>query len=255
MRNSDAGGGVGGAMRKPDRTLIADMEVFQGAGPEMLDAILADARVLRIERETAVFAEGEEAAAFFLLLDGHVRVVRTTPAGDQVIMRYIGAGQLIGIAQAIGQATYPASAIAAVDCVALAWPGSLWERFIARTPGFAAAACRTVGRRLQDTQAQLIDMATGQVEQRVARALCRLARQSGRQTGAGLEISFPLSRQDIAEMTGATLHSVSRLLAAWTAMGIIAGGRQRVTVTDFARLQARAGNHPPDASTGGGHGP
>ncbi len=251
MRSSDAGGGVGGAMRRLDRTLIADMEVFQGATPEMLDAVLADARVLRVERDMAVFGEGGEAAAFFLLLDGYVRVVKTTPAGDQVIMRYIGAGQLIGIAQAIGQSTYPASAVAAVDCVALAWPGSLWARFTAQVPGFSAATCRTVGRRLQDTQTQLMEMATEQVEQRVARALCRLAQQSGRPTDTGLQINFPISRQDIAEMTGTTLHTVSRLLAAWEAMGMIAGGRQRVTVTDLARLQAHAGKRVSDASGAG----
>lgn len=237
-------------MRRPDRTLIVDMEVFQGATPEMLDAILADARVLRVGREAAVFEEGGEAEAFFLLLDGHVRVVKTTRAGDQVIMRYIGAGQLIGIAQAIGQSTYPASAVAASDCVALAWPGSLWGRFTTQVPGFAAATCRTVGRRLQDTQTQLIDMATEHVEQRVARALCRLAQQSGRPTEAGLQIDFPISRQDIADMTGATLHTVSRLLAAWAAMGMVAGGRQRVVVTDLARLQAHAGKQASDAGTG-----
>lgn len=227
-------------MLQPDRSLIADMRLFQAAKPEELDAVLAGARLLRIARDAVVFGEEDEAHSFFLLLDGYVRVVKTAATGDQVIMRYIGPGELIGIAQALGRDTYPASAIAAIDCVALAWPGSVWSRFVAQVPGFAAAACQTVGDRLQDTQTRLIELATEQVEQRVARALCRLAEQSGRQTGAGLQISFPISRQDIAEMTGTTLHSVSRLLAAWEASGIVAGGRQRVAVVDLERLRVLA---------------
>lgn len=225
-------------MTRPDRSMIADMPLFEQAKPEYLDAVLAGARIIRVARDTPVFGEEEPAHSFFLLLDGFVRVVKTAASGDQVIMRYIGPGELIGIAQALGRDTYPATALAAIDCVALAWPGSVWPQFLAQVPGFAAAACRTVGHRLQDTQQRLIELSTEQVEQRVARALSRLADHGGRKTREGLQISFPISRQDIAEMTGTTLHSVSRLLAAWEAQGIVAGGRQKVTVVAPARLRA-----------------
>jgi CRP-like cAMP-binding protein len=227
-------------MPQLDRSLIADLPLFQSAKPEELDAVLADARPLRVARDAPIFEQEGEAHSFFLLLDGHVRVVKTTPAGDQVIVRYVSAGEMIGIAQAIGRDTYPATAVAAVDCVVLAWPTSLWQRFIVQIPGFASTTYQAVGSRLQDVQARLVEMATEQVEQRVARALSRLVEQSGRQTEEGLQIDFPISRQDIAEMTGTTLHTVSRLLAAWEAKGIVAGGRQKVTVVEPARLHALA---------------
>lgn len=227
-------------MPQLDRSLIADLPLFRAAKPDDLDAVLASARPLRVARDAAIFEQEAEAHSFFLLLDGHVRVVKTTPAGDQVIVRYISAGELIGIAQALGRDTYPASAIAAADCVVLVWPNSLWPRFIAQIPGFATTTYQAVGSRLQEAQARLVEMATEQVEQRVARALSRLAEQSGRQTEAGVQIDFPISRQDIAEMTGTTLHTVSRLLAAWEARGVVTGGRQRVTVVEPARLHALA---------------
>jgi CRP-like cAMP-binding protein len=227
-------------MPQLDRSLIADLPLFQAATPEDLDAVLASARPLRVARDAAIFEQEAAAHSFFLLLDGHVRVVKTTPAGDQVIVRYVSAGEMIGIAQALGRDTYPASAIAAADCVVLVWPSSLWSRFIEQIPGFAATTYQAVGSRLQDVQARLVEMATEQVEQRVARALHRLAEQSGRPTETGVQIDFPISRQDIAEMTGTTLHMVSRLLAAWEANGIVAGGRQKVTVVEPARLRALA---------------
>ena len=75
-----------------------------------------------------------------------------------------------------------------------------------------------------------------QVERRIAHALLRLVQQSGRKVEAGVEIDFPISRQDVAEMTGATLYTVSRVLSAWEEKGLVAGGRQKITLRDPHRL-------------------
>ena len=85
-------------------------------------------------------------------------------------------------------------------------------------------------------QNRVVEMSTEQVERRVARALLRLVNQTGRKTREGILIDFPISRQDIAEMTGTTLHTVSRLLSAWEASGIVRSGRQKVTVVEPHRL-------------------
>lgn len=215
-----------------DRSLISGLALFREMEPDDLDDILKEARSARYPKDMTIFAQEEEAHSFFLLLNGHVRVVKTTPDGDQVIARYIKEGELFGIAAAIGRTTYPANAVAAVDCVALAWPTHLWHGFAARYPSFTAGTYATVGKRLQETQDRVVEMSTEQVEQRVAHALLRLIKQAGRRTDAGIEIDFPITRQDIAEMTGTTLHTVSRLLSAWEARGLVAGGRQKVTVAD-----------------------
>lgn len=225
-----------------DRSLIAKLPPFAGLAPEELDSILAQARSTHVSKETEVFAQDSQAQQFFLLLSGHIRVVRTTPEGDQVIARYINEGELFGIAVAMGRATYPASAVAAVDCVVLSWPNSAWAGLQARHPGFGAAAYQTIGARLQDTQARVMEMATQQVEQRIASAVLRLVNQSGRRTPEGIEIDFPITRQDIAEMTGSTLHTVSRLLSAWEDQGMVKSSRQKVVVTDPHALMLVAEN-------------
>lgn len=229
-----------------DRSLIAGLPPFQGLDAAELDAMIGQARSLRVAKDEAVFEQEAEAHSFFLLLDGHVRVVKTTPDGQQVIVRYISPGELLGIAHAIGRTTYPASAIAAVDCVVLAWPGKLWSDYAARFPGFGANTFRTVGDRLQDAHTQVLQMATQQVEQRVAHALLRLVRQTGRKTDDGILIDFPISRQNIAEMTGTTLHTVSRLLTAWEEKGLVKSARQKVTVVEPHRLLLLAEGRAPD---------
>ncbi len=225
-----------------DRSLISSLPAFSGLAGEDMDAILSRARSSRFAKDSEVFTQEEEAKSFFLLLSGHIRVVRTSAEGHQVVARYINEGELFGIAVAMGKTTYPATAVAAVDCVVLSWPNSAWADLQARFPAFGANAYRTIGARLQETQTQVMEMSTQQVEQRIAHALLRIVSQSGRKTSEGIEIDFPITRQDIAEMTGTTLHTVSRLLSAWEDQGIVRGGRQKVTVTDPHALMLVAEN-------------
>ena len=225
-----------------DRSLISGLPAFAGLDGRDLDGILSRARSSRFAKDSEVFGQDAEAESFFLLLSGHIRVVRTSPEGHQVIARYITEGELFGIAIAMGRTTYPASAVAAVDCVVLAWPNSAWADLQSRFPAFGASAYRTIGSRLQDTQTQVMEMSTQQVEQRIAHALLRIVSQSGRKTPEGIEIDFPITRQDIAEMTGTTLHTVSRLLSAWEDQGIVRSARQKVMVTDPHALMLVAEN-------------
>lgn len=203
---------------------------------DALGDMLARAVSFRNAKDTYVFREGEEAHSFFLLLDGYVRVVKVTPDGEQVIIRYIATGELLGIAKAIGQVTYPANAVAAVDCVLLAWPSNTWDAIVAAHPLFASNTYAMVGNRLVGTQDRVVELATERVEQRVANAILSLARETGRKTDEGILIDFPISRQDISEMTGTTLHTVSRLLSGWDSKGWIKGGRQKITLVEGHKL-------------------
>ena len=98
-----------------------------------------------------------------------------------------------------------------------------------------------VGARLGEFQARVTELATQAVEQRVAAALLRMVNQSGRRTRRGIEIAFPVTRADIAEMTGTTLHTVSRLLSAWERDGIVKSTRRHITVTAPHRLVVLSG--------------
>ena len=227
-----------------DRSVIAGLPPFEGLEPDDLDRVLEQARASRYPKDSAIFEPDEPAEHFFLLLDGHVRVVRITAEGEQVISRYVNAGEMFGLAVALGRKTYPARATAAVDCVVVAWPNGAFADLSRRFPSFGASTYRTIGRWLQETQTRMLELVTAQVEQRVAHALLRLAHQAGRKTAEGIEIDFPITRQDIAEMTATTLHTVSRLMSAWEEKNIVISGRQRVVIVDPHGLMLIAEQRP-----------
>ncbi|MBB5052860.1 MULTISPECIES: Crp/Fnr family transcriptional regulator [Nitrobacteraceae] len=233
-------------MASVDRSLVASLSMFSGLNPGEQEELLREARSVRYPRGTAVFEQGAEADRFFVLLHGHLRVEKTTPQGQQTVVRYVSAGELFGVAQAMNLSHYPATAVAAVDSIALAWPSSSWQRLIAKFPSLSSSALQTVGSRLQDTQTRVIEISNEQVEQRIAHTLLRLAKQAGRKVEAGVEIDFPISRQDVAEMTGTTLHTVSRILSAWEGQGLVEGGRQRIVLRDSQRLHSLAEGNKDD---------
>ena len=236
-------------MAKIDSSLVAELPLFAGLSTADLDAILSEARSVRVGKNTAVFEQGEEAHSFFVLLHGHVRASKTTPAGEQIVVRYVAAGETFGVAKAISLEFYPATAIAVADSVVLVWASEAWPRLAGRFPALAANTLQTVGARLQETHTRVVEMSTEQVEKRIAHALLRLVNQSGRKVDHGVEIDFPISRQDIAQMTGTTLHTVSRTLSAWETLGLVESSRQKIIVREPHKLFVLAEEKPEERSS------
>ena len=224
-------------MTKLAPSLLKSIPAFDGMSLPQTQEALDLARSRLVPAGKSVFEEGDAAESFFLLLDGHIRVERLNPEGDRVISLHIPAGQLFGIAQALGRDTYPATSIAVVDCLILAWPMRLWQEFVDRYPGFGPEAYRTIGARVGEMNSRIMELATQRVEQRIASALFRLMQQHGRETDTGTEIAFPVTRRTISEMTGSTLHTVSRLLSAWERDRIVVSKRKHIHVLDAARLE------------------
>jgi CRP-like cAMP-binding protein len=223
---------------KVDPARLADLEPFAGIDEAGLAEIAARAQPRRVAKNETLFEQGAPATGYFVLLDGRLKIVQVTEDGHQIIVRFVGPGEPAGALAALGIASYPASAIAVTDSLALAWNAGEAAKLMTRFPSWAMSTSRAVGGRVQEAHARIREISTERVERRIAHAILRLARQAGTpiQEG-GVRIEFPISRQDIAEMTGTTLHTVSRTLSAWEEAGYVEGGRQRIVVRDAGALR------------------
>lgn len=219
-----------------DRSVLQTLAPFSGLSAMELELVTAGATSRLYAAGAPVFGQGDAAESFFVLAHGRLRVTQVTPAGEQVVVRVVNPGDLFGIARALRRAAYPGTAMAVVESIALSWPMSEWDEMVSRYPAFAASTIRTIGDRLQDAQTRIREMSTEAVERRLGHTVLRLTQQSGKREPEGIRIDFPISKQDLAEMTGTTLHTVSRILTAWEAAGIVNGGRQKLLVRDPHRL-------------------
>lgn len=219
-----------------DRSVIAELPLFAGSELGVLDEILRSARSMRYGEGSIAFRQSEAPSYYYLLINGRIRVSKTTPRGDEVIVRYISPGQPFGIAVALGLPAYPATATAVLESLALSWPSSFWSRMSVLCPRLASNALEAVGGRLQDSNSRVVELSTQQADRRVAHALLRLIDQAGKKTENGTLIDFPVTRQDLAQMTGTTLFTVSRILSAWAEQGLVESSRRHIVIRDPHRL-------------------
>jgi CRP-like cAMP-binding protein len=223
---------------------LAHVPLFERLSADTLVRTVALAHSKTLQAGELFFGEGDDADAFFVLMSGRVKLTQLTSAGHQVVLRLIGPGDAFGGVGAFGEANYPVSAEAVEPSVALSWMSTAMRQLLETEPVIAVNALRLVAARYHDLQRRYRQLMTERVERRVARALVRLVHETGRRVDAGVEISFPVSRQDIAEMTGTTLYTVSRLLSAWEVQGIVQTGRQHIVLTKLHALVAIAEDLP-----------
>jgi CRP-like cAMP-binding protein len=221
---------------KVDRAVLKSLPLFDHMTDSDLDSMLEHASPRRVAQGDAVFEQGAHARSFFLLIHGRLKVTQVTQDGQQIIVRMVHPGDLFGFAMALRRNDYPGTARAAAESLIIGWPTEMWSCFVEQNPRLAMTAMQTIGQRLEEAHTRIREMSTEEVEKRVAHAVLRLSKQAGRAVEEGIRIDFPISRQDIAEMTGTTLHTVSRILSAWESKGIVEGGRQKLTLTDPPRL-------------------
>ena len=143
-------------------------------------------RVLQsgIQRKTAtgdyLYMQGDAAQTFFLLLHGRVKLSQVTLEGHQIILRYATPGESFGVVAALSGTEYPVSAQSVEDSQLLSWDQASIHRLMSQNPVIALNALRIMSERVREFQDRIRELSTERVERRIARALIRLARQTGR---------------------------------------------------------------------------
>lgn len=211
---------------------VRKVAVFHAATDDDVHSIARLGIQRAVEEDSYFFFQGEKADYLHILLSGRAKLCTISVDGQQVNLRTLVPNQLFGAVGAVDpKANYPACAQALEDSASLAIESDAFANLLTERPHLSFGLMRLMTGYIQEMQERYSELATERVEQRIARALLRLTAQSGRKNEqGGIDLAF--SRQDLAEMTGTTLYTVSRCLSAWEKRGIITTGRERVTVVD-----------------------
>lgn len=219
---------------------LAGLSLFGDLGGDQRAQVLRHARRIRLPANDTLFTQGAPGEAFYILLSGRLKVTQVTADGRQLIVRIVHPDELCGFVKAIGRETYPATASAITEVDLIAWPVSEWDAVLSLTPSLALGAIRAIGRKLDEAHTRLREMTTQEAERRMAHTVLRLAEEAGETRSGTTQIAFPFSRQDVADMTGSTLHTTSRIMAAWEAQGILVRARRKIVIADMAALRCIA---------------
>jgi CRP/FNR family transcriptional regulator, nitrogen oxide reductase regulator len=214
-----------------ERSALTKLDLFADLEPPHMSEIMSAAVRRMVEAGTILFFQGDPADTFYIVIKGRIKLSQVTPDGQQVILRYSASGESFGVIAVLSEMEYPVTAEAAAESQLLTWDRSTMRRLMERYPQIALNSLQILASRVREFQDRMRELATERVERRLARALLRLAHQTGRKTPEGVLIGMPISRQNLAEMTGTTLFTVSRILSQWETQGLVKTGREQVTIS------------------------
>jgi CRP/FNR family transcriptional regulator, nitrogen oxide reductase regulator len=222
--------------------------LFRGLARAECEELTRLTRERRVVRKECFFLQGEPAEDVVLLCVGRVKMSHVAPDGDRIILRLAGPGEAFGALDVAPGATYSASAEALEPSHALLWDRRAIDAFVERNPVLLRNVIRIVAERMRSLEQRCSELSGQRVPQRVASTLLRLLGQVGRSADGGVLIG--LSREELAEMTGTTLFSVSRLLGEWEAQCLVKPRREGVVVINAQRLAALADGNARDRAIG-----
>jgi CRP/FNR family transcriptional regulator, nitrogen oxide reductase regulator len=205
--------------------------LFRGLSESESHEIATAAQELPFSHRETIFRQDDPVRFVYVVASGTVKVTQLSEGGKEVILRVDRRGSLIDDLTGALQ-VYASSAHAIHSCSVLAWDVAVFEDCVERFPVMHRNTTRIMLGRLRMLEERFCDVTTQRVPQRLARLLIHLAGQS---TQGALD-PISLSREELSQMTGTTLFTVSRLLSLWAELDILTVDRKAVVIEDLAHL-------------------
>jgi CRP-like cAMP-binding protein len=201
-------------------------------------ALFADRfRVDAFAADTFIFLEGDPADRLWVVQDGQVKIIKHSADGQENILEVILPGEMFGGAGILFP-EHPATAVAMTATTILSLERGEYLQLARQFPDIALRIIAILGERLRAAM-KMRALSTDRVDIRLAHILLKLCDKVGAKTDQGVKINLPLSRQDLADMTGTTIETAIRIMSRFRKEGLVftePGGY--IVVTDCDRMRA-----------------
>ena len=221
----------------PGQTL-AKVPLFSGLTESELNFLAQRAVPRHYSAGESVFCEGEPCSGLYVVESGHVRIFKSSANGREQVLSIDGPGSSIAELPVFDGGSYPAS-VTAIDAATLLFVSKQdFQALCLAHPHVALKVLRVVGARLRRLVGIIEELSFTTVRHRLALFLLRLAQKEGKRSGAGVEITLPVSNQELASQIGTVRELVSRNLSRLQAEGMLNMGGRTVTISNLKALEA-----------------
>ena len=213
---------------------LRGLPTFFNLTPVQCREIVAAAHEKRFMKRHTIFTEGGPCGQVLLVLSGCVKTTQLGSSGCEVILRLSGPGELVGALESYSGSNSLVTVRTTQRTGALVWDAPSFKAITDRYPILVRNTARLLEVRLQELEERVREISTQKVAPRLSLQLIRISNQFRQHADGSLEIS--LSREELAQLTGTTLFTVSRLLSQWERLGIVSNRREAVLVRDLQKL-------------------
>ena len=227
-------------MSAPDDDLLRRIPFFRRLSPELRGRVGAVAHLKSHDKGDLIFAEGDPSHAFIVIVSGRVKVFKSTPAGKEIILEIFGAGDPLGAVAVYEGAPFMASALALETTELLVIDHRAFLQLLEENPAFVRGLLSGLTIRLAELTRRLAELSGARVEARFARLFLKLCEQIGRSERGGMFVPMPLSRQELADLTGTTIETAIRIMSRWQKEDVLHTEKDGFVVVDRGALEEAA---------------
>lgn len=218
--------------------LIRASPLFRRLPEEDRIRLAAVSQVRSFAKGDTLFSEGDPSDLLYVVADGRIKVVKMLPTGKEVIIEIFGPGDPVGAVAALESRPYPASAVAMAPSLAIVVQRAAFFSLLATCPSLVRGLLVGLSFRLVELTRRIGELAGSKVEARFAHLFLKLGERMGEKRPDGVFIPMPLSRQDLADLSGTTVETSIRLMSRWGKEGIVHTEKDGFLVADWAGLEA-----------------
>ena len=192
--------------------LMCASALFNGLTQRECVEIVSCGRARSFARDELLFTQGQPVRSMIFLQSGSVKQTQLSASGNEVLLRMSGSGDAVNLhTESAPSCSHSCSARAMEQCKALVWDYTRLQSVLAQYPQIRKNISQILAGRLQELEERFREMATEKAAKRLALALLRLLKQVGKPSEGGTQVF--LSREELGQMTGTTLFTISRLLS------------------------------------------
>lgn len=211
---------------------LSEIALFATLSEAELQGLAQRAVEKRFAADEMLFWEGEPCAGIFLIIQGSVKIFRTSVSGREVMLSIETAPATVAELPLFDGGAYPASVRVVEPVVSLFINKNDFQQFCRQNPDVALKVLAVVGRRLRHLVGLVESMTFGSVTQRLARMLLEASKAAGSDT-----FDLPATHQELASRLGTVREVVSRNLGRFRAQGLISIQERQVQIVNRAGLQ------------------
>jgi CRP/FNR family transcriptional regulator len=218
--------------------LLARAPIFRRLKPDDRERIAQVAHVATFSRGDVIFNEGDPAASFYVVTAGRVKISKSTPGGNELILEIFGVGDPLGAVAVYEDLPFPATATALEDTSCVLIPRQQFFALLETHPTLVRGLLLGLTTRLVELTNRLAELTRTRVEGRLARLFLKMAEQMGRPDARGELVPAALSRQELADLTGTTIETAIRVMSRWHKQNVVHTEKDGFVIADRKALEA-----------------
>jgi CRP/FNR family cyclic AMP-dependent transcriptional regulator len=220
--------------------VLRQAPMFAGLDDEAVAALRSAMHEVRLRRGEVLFHEGDQGDELYVVIEGKVKLGRTSADGRENLLSVLGPGQMFGELSLFDPGPRSSTATGITDTVMLALGQEQLMTWLSGRPEVARGLLLQLASRLRHLNEAVADLVFSDVPGRVAKQLLDLARRFGKPTEGGIDVHHDLTQEELAQLVGASRETVNKALADFAHRGWIRLEQRAVVILDVERLNHRS---------------